>query len=863
MTPKSKNPLAFIRLNLIKNPLTLLAITSLILLINIGLLNAQTVVGTITRQGLKAWNIAVYEKENKLIVSDWGSNHVLIYDGNTFSLLAEIDPGGLPGGLIVSQQTGNVFLNQANENRTAIINAQTLQLTGYLTGISGNMALDDVLGKLYIGEVLGTNLYVVDVTSKSVTRLTKQIQDLVRLNPVTHELFLNPRYGPVMEILDGNSLTLSTVTAMAAINIAVNWNNNKIYGCKLDWTGYWIYNRNNGDLKVTPLRTDASRLIYNPTSNRIHTNSEVNAMTVIIDGATDESFYLPMYPGILTMGVCYATNHVYYAGNDKIIILDDATEIIQQIPVSNTKIGNNDEGSIAINQTTNQVFISIDYMDNPVITVIQDTVRLTRPPVFLSPGGTGIYVTDPGSKQFVEHRLVKGFGLAIGSEIAASINGSELYFLESGMGGTSILSMFRGCGHFSKSASFETGGKNPISPVMMPDGRHVYITNSGSNDVSLVDLKTQTLVQSIPVGAAPYGAAITGDGKKLLVGNRDDNAVSLIQTANNAVTKTITVGVKPLRIAINPSGTKAYVVNSGDNSVSVIDLSTGNVATTISVGTTPRYAAITPDGNHVYVVNSASDEVFIIDAATDKVLRTINVGHSWGVCALPDGKDVYVGTDTIVVAINTRDFSVTPMRWINQQGYKVGSYCKSIVAVDPASRFAGHLKNSQGKAIAGAEVRAWQNSIIMGTATSNAAGDFCIFNLVPGIYNLELSIAGSPIQRLTGQQVEIGRIKIVDFSKATNIGYHKSTVKQFELHQNYPNPFNRSTIIGYSLPKESTVELKVYDLLGRELITLIDEKQTEGNHQVEFDNQKFSTGVYLYRLRAGEFVGVKKLVVIK
>jgi photosystem II stability/assembly factor-like uncharacterized protein len=85
----------------------------------------------------------------------------------------------------------------------------------------------------------------------------------------------------------------------------------------------------------------------------------------------------------------------------------------------------------------------------------------------------------------------------------------------------------------------------------------------------------------------------------------------------------------------------------------------------------------------------------------------------------------------------------------------------------------------------------------------------------------------------------------------------------FSLGQNYPNPFNQSTIIGYSLPTASIVELKIYDLLGRELKTLIDERQNEGNHQVEFDSQKLSTGVYFYRLRAGEFVEMKKFVVIK
>jgi hypothetical protein len=86
---------------------------------------------------------------------------------------------------------------------------------------------------------------------------------------------------------------------------------------------------------------------------------------------------------------------------------------------------------------------------------------------------------------------------------------------------------------------------------------------------------------------------------------------------------------------------------------------------------------------------------------------------------------------------------------------------------------------------------------------------------------------------------------------------------QFALEQNYPNPFNPSTKITYTLPTASHVTLSVYDILGREISMLVNEKKEAGLHEVKFDGTGLSSGVYFYRLTAGTFVQARKLLLLK
>ena len=100
--------------------------------------------------------------------------------------------------------------------------------------------------------------------------------------------------------------------------------------------------------------------------------------------------------------------------------------------------------------------------------------------------------------------------------------------------------------------------------------------------------------------------------------------------------------------------------------------------------------------------------------------------------------------------------------------------------------------------------------------------------------------------------------------KVTDVETQRTNVpNNFSLSQNYPNPFNPTTTIDYSIPKSSFVSIKVYDVLGREVTTLVNGEKNQGKYSMVFEGSKLTSGIYFYRMQAGNFIETKKFMVIK
>jgi hypothetical protein len=125
-----------------------------------------------------------------------------------------------------------------------------------------------------------------------------------------------------------------------------------------------------------------------------------------------------------------------------------------------------------------------------------------------------------------------------------------------------------------------------------------------------------------------------------------------------------------------------------------------------------------------------------------------------------------------------------------------------------------------------------------------------------------LNLGQKPIKTSLNNEKYKLIVGTIDFINK-NTSDFKSVPIDFKLSQNYPNPFNPSTIINYELPIPNYVELIIYNLLGQEVETLVSEKIEAGYHQIEWDASGFASGVYYYRLHAGGFQDIKKMILTK
>ena len=157
---------------------------------------------------------------------------------------------------------------------------------------------------------------------------------------------------------------------------------------------------------------------------------------------------------------------------------------------------------------------------------------------------------------------------------------------------------------------------------------------------------------------------------------------------------------------------------------------------------------------------------------------------------------------------------------------------------------------------------------ILGSGANN-------FNIIPG--ESQKFVIAQLIARDSGNLKSVTKLKrlsvyVRNFYEQNfpiNVNQISTNIPlSFELKQNYPNPFNPSTIIRYRIKDSRFVTLKVYDILGREIETLVNEFQKAGTHETQFpDNNaihnQLASGVYFYKLVVGDFVAVKKMILMK
>ncbi len=309
-----------------------------------------------------------------------------------------------------------------------------------------------------------------------------------------------------------------------------------------------------------------------------------------------------------------------------------------------------------------------------------------------------------------------------------------------------------------------------------------------------------------------------------------------------------------------------------DSTASFAVNSTGNFIINFK-GTKPQTVTL---GDNVSFNHSGPPVCTLWDTVAAGANVTFTGGHVWrsemqnasngGGAFVVNGTFNIGGADTIE---GVQKFIVNP-----GATFGIGSP-DGIVAADAAIPDSGNIQNDSARVFSSEANYVYNgtSSQVTGSGLPSTVNNLTIDNADTVTLSQETTINGTlslvaglfnntiPFTLGSGGKVSITGGKLLVPTAVNSVT--SNIPKQFSLEQNYPNPFNPSTEIKYGLPKAAFVTLRVYNVLGQEVATLVNEHQNAGHYDLSFNMDRFASGVYFYMLRAGNFVATKKMMLIK
>jgi len=419
--------------------------------------------------------------------------------------------------------------------------------------------------------------------------------------------------------------------------------------------------------------------------------------------------------------------------------------------------------------------------------------------------------------------------------------------------------------------------------------RTLYSINGSAQTISKMNLETKEITQNILTTGEVPNRIISHNNMIYIVNSKPDNIMIIDPTDDSNIKETIalTEGSNPWAMAF-VSDTKAYVTNWLTDSVTIINVEEGAVIKSIAVGKAPEGIAVV--GSKAYVVNTGyagfgspyeQSTVTIIDTDADSIFASVNVPTNCQDLVLaPNGKlhvvctgdyatefgkiaVIDIESDTPIV-VDTIDVGGSPGDLeISSSGI---GYCSSW-----GDGTNGHIY--QYDANADSVIRGSDNPILVGPNLSGLFWDEAENSLwVPYMtewggdgFAQQFSVNADSVvwtSGVLGNGTSTFAI-VEEFVVSVENEESNSLVKQFNLSQNYPNPFNPTTTISYQLPSSNLVTLRVYDVLGNEITTLVNANKSAGSHTVNFDGSNLSSGIYYIQFNSNGFRQTRKMMLMK
>jgi len=425
---------------------------------------------------------------------------------------------------------------------------------------------------------------------------------------------------------------------------------------------------------------------------------------------------------------------------------------------------------------------------------------------------------------------------------------SKVYVLSEGgvSAGTSTLSMLNAQSDEFTQSIFNPGNIGLFSDGLISYDGNIYMTEQGnfggSGKIYKLD-SAGTVLNSAVIGTNPYSLAISNN--KVYVTNGPAGNVSVLNLNDFSFVKNITVGAYPQEIIAKNN--LVFVANNSvwggasDSTVSVISAEFDSVISTIIVKLNPSSLAIT--NNNFLLIgcpgNDSTAMIYKVDLTSfAKVDSFLIPGYGFG-------KDINVDKN-------------------NDEIYFKGS-TNDIIALDLKTGNVNRVVDAQSVAFT------------YGYGYDYSNGVHYLLDAKDFSSNGSLITYSSDGTLLHTYETGIAPRRVLFKYANPSTGVTTSPViPNFVLEQNYPNPFNPSTTIKYSIPALSAsspsakgrtevgfVSLKVYDILGNEVATLVNQQQTPGNYQVQFNASNISSGVYYYTIKAGSYTNTKRMIVLK
>ncbi len=363
-------------------------------------------------------------------------------------------------------------------------------------------------------------------------------------------------------------------------------------------------------------------------------------------------------------------------------------------------------------------------------------------------------------------------------------------------------------------------------------GENAYVVNSGANDIQVIDLNSLNTIQHIDVGSGtnPWNLDFVNDSIAVVTLLFTNQAV-FVNVNSGQIVQTVPVGSGPEGVKYYNG--KVYVTNTAFNgvgfdpgTVSVIDVNNYSV-TTVDVGLNPQDLALDSQGRMVVCCTGPFDslnaQIDFIDTNSETVVNTVPVGIQITSIEISSADKIYLGT-----------------------------FSSGVLVYDIASGVFERDVNNPLPGGPGIAIDTQDNAYITDFGTDTVR----VFNAQHSQTNAYL--------------VGDGPISIALFEPNPNgiALENQFPVESFTLFQNYPNPFNPETNLRFRIANVGMVQFVIYDLLGKKVKTLVNQQMVPGTYTLRWNGRNdsgrsVSSGVYVYRLKVGNHVQSRKMMLLR